>query len=158
MSSMDVKKMLEKFGDAGQYAIPALVGCHALLQGHMVEALSMAAFGYMQKVEVFKLKEWFPRDRPEPYVRGQNSREDTESFPSSHTGGAFLGVGLAFALYGAKHPLFITSVASAVLVGLSRYLNKKHWATDVLAGALIGVANGILAAKCSSLIEKIKLT
>ncbi len=142
--------MLEKFGDAGQYAIPALVGCHALWRGHIIEALSMAAFGYMQKVLVFKLKEWVPRKRPEPFVQGKNSREDTESFPSSHTGGAFLGAGLAFALHGAKHPIFITAAASAVLVGLSRYLNNKHWVTDVLAGALIGAANGILAVKCSS--------
>ncbi len=143
-------KFLETFGDVGQYAIPGLVGGYALLSGHATEAIAMGILGYIQKLEVFAIKKHFPRERPEPYVVGKISPEDTESFPSSHTGGAFLAVGLSCGLYGRTNLITITSIALALLVGASRYLSNKHWLSDVLAGALIGSVHGYAAAHCKA--------
>lgn len=147
-------KNLERFGDLGSYAIPALTGGYALISGNPVEALAMGVLGSAQKFEVFAIKRYFPKNRPEPYVVGKISPEDTESFPSSHTGGAFLAVGLAWGLYGAKNPITITAIALASLVGTSRYLSKKHWFTDIVGGALIGTVNGFAAANCKHIFYK----
>ncbi|MBI2743579.1 MAG: phosphatase PAP2 family protein [Chlamydiales bacterium] len=144
-------KVLEKFGDVGQYAIPAVIAGHALLTGSATEAIAMGVLGYVQKLEVFSIKHHFPRNRPEPYVFGKVSREDTESFPSSHTGGAFLGAGLACGLYGLTSPITVTTIALASLVGVSRCLSKKHWPTDVIGGAAIGSIHGLVAAGCRQL-------
>lgn len=144
---------LEKFGDIGQYGIPASIGGYALFTGHSIEALIMGSVGYLQGKAVFVIKQKFPRVRPEPYVRGKVSKEDTESFPSSHTGGAFLAVGLAYALYGISNPFTVIAATLASLVGLSRYLSKKHWFTDVLGGACIGFANGYLSVQCALLFK-----
>lgn len=154
-------KILEKFGDAGQYGIPALMGSYmgsyALFSGRPLEALALGVVGYIQKIEVFAIKRNFPRERPTPYVIGKISPEDTESFPSSHTGGAFLAVGLSLGLYGLTSPLTITSIALGILVGTSRYLSQKHWLTDVAAGALIGTAHGFAAAQCNYLFQMLSI-
>jgi len=144
--------LLEQFGDMGQYALPASTVVYALMSGNPVEAIAMGILGCAQKIEVSAIKRHFPRQRPKPYVEGKVSREDIESFPSSHTGGAFLAVGLAGGLYGATNPLTITIIALACLVGASRYLSEKHWLSDVIGGAVIGSVNGWLAANCKQIL------
>jgi membrane-associated phospholipid phosphatase len=152
---IEAREVLEKFGDVGQYAIPALTSGYALISGNPVEALAMGVLGYVQMREVFAIKYYFPRARPRPYVEGRESREDKESFPSSHTGGAFMAVGLAWGLYGTKNPMTITTIALASLVGISRYLSKKHWPTDIIGGALIGGIHGFAAAHCKNIFYQI---
>lgn len=139
---------LEKFGDVGQYILPAFAGGYALFSGNPMEAVAMGILGYIQKIEVFAIKHYFPRERPRPYIEGRVSQEDTESFPSSHTGGAFLAVGLTGGLYGISNLFTITIVALACLVGLSRYTSMKHWPNDIIAGAVIGTFHGWFASKC----------
>lgn len=138
-------KVLEKFGDIGAKAIPISIGACALLSGRVSEFVVGCASVYLQEIEIGAIKRFFPRDRPEPYHRGKISRQDHESFPSAHAAGAFMGVGLAYGLYGLTSPITITAIATASLVGLSRYTSKKHWATDVLAGAVIGGIHGVVA-------------
>ncbi|MBA3957007.1 MAG: phosphatase PAP2 family protein [Parachlamydiaceae bacterium] len=41
----------------------------------------------------------------------------------------------------------IVLVISAVIVAMSRYLCKKHWSTDILGGAMLGIASGYLTSK-----------
>lgn len=154
-SDLTAVDLLEKFGDVGQYLIPvATAGC-ALLSGHAVQAIALGILGCAQAFEFPYLKEHFPRDRPQPYRPGWVSPEDKESFPSSHTGGAFLAVGFTVGLYGVTSPMTITTLVLASLVGTSRYLSKKHWGSDVVVGALIGTVNGFIAANCKFLLCKI---
>lgn len=62
------------------------------------------------------------------------------SFPSGHTAQAFMGAELLRKEYGADHPLLaVGGYAVASMVGAMRVLNNKHWVTDVLAGAGIGI-------------------
>jgi membrane-associated phospholipid phosphatase len=59
------------------------------------------------------------------------------SFPSGHTSAAFTGATLIQANSG--YALGIPAVAIAALTGFSRIESRKHFPSDVLAGAAIGV-------------------
>lgn len=62
------------------------------------------------------------------------------SFPSGHTANAFLGAHLAYKEIKDSSPILAYSgYAMAALVGASRIYNNRHWVSDVLAGAGIGI-------------------
>jgi len=77
-------------------------------------------------------------------VRPDNSAEN--SFPSGHTANAFFGATILAKEY-ADRSILITiggySVAAAT--GALRILNNRHWASDVLVGAGIGIISGEVA-------------
>lgn len=62
------------------------------------------------------------------------------SFPSGHTATAFLGAHLLFKEYKDTSPwIGITGYLSATTVGCLRVRNQKHWVSDVVTGAGIGM-------------------
>ena len=65
------------------------------------------------------------------------------SFPSGHTSA---GIACATVLLRNRHPLRWLVLILAVLIALSRLYLYVHFPTDVLAGALLGVLCGLLAA------------
>lgn len=138
--------LLEKFGDVGCFALPTIVGSLAYFKGYSYIPLGITILGLAQKCIVVALKASFPRERPRPFFYGKISKQDNESFPSSHTSGAFLSLGLSYGLYGLNTST-IPLVALSSLVGLSRILSKKHWPSDVFAGAAIGFSAGWLCGK-----------
>jgi hypothetical protein len=80
----------------------------------------------------------FPLKKISSIMRPDSSAHS--SFPSGHTAQAFMGAELLRKEYGADHPLLaIGGYAVASMVGAMRVLNNKHWVTDVLAGAGIGI-------------------
>ena len=64
------------------------------------------------------------------------------SFPSGHTAASFASV-TALYLAGEKK-LWIPSLVLAVLIAFSRLYLYVHYPTDVLGGAIIGVAAGMI--------------
>ncbi len=73
-------------------------------------------------------------------MRPDGSRRN--SFPSGHTATAFCLAHMLHKEYGWRYPLVsLTGYTLASFTGLSRILNNRHWGTDVLAGALIGIAS-----------------
>ncbi len=77
------------------------------------------------------------------------------SFPSGHTATAFLAATLLHKEYSDRSPWFgIGGYWLASIVGYSRILNNRHWATDVIAGAAMGIGSVHLGYFLSDLIFK----
>jgi len=62
------------------------------------------------------------------------------SFPSGHTAQAFVAATFIHKEYGKQHRLYsVLAYTTATSVGILRILNNRHWSTDVLFGAGIGI-------------------
>ena len=111
------------------------------LEKHIIE---VAAAELLLNLTIEPLKRLFMRQRPDG---------KPESFPSSHTATSFLGSEMLRQELKDEHPVagyagYMISTSSAVL----RLYHNKHWFSDVLAGAVLGV----LAVKLSPvLMDKI---
>lgn len=84
-------------------------------------------------------------------LRPDGSRHN--SFPSGHTATAFLTATLLHKEYGSQSPWYsIGAYSAAAITGVSRILNNRHWITDVVAGAAIGIGSVHLGYYLSDLI------
>ncbi|MBK5722293.1 phosphatase PAP2 family protein [Dysgonomonas sp. Marseille-P4677] len=62
------------------------------------------------------------------------------SFPSGHTATAFMNATFMHKEYGHINPLYsVLGYSMATYTGVSRSLNNRHWLSDILAGAGIGI-------------------
>ncbi|MDF2433854.1 MAG: hypothetical protein JWP44_3485 [Mucilaginibacter sp.] len=65
---------------------------------------------------------------------------DYFSFPSGHTGAAFLAAEFLAQEYSSKSPIYtVIGYSFAVTTGIFRMYNRDHWFSDVVAGAGFGV-------------------
>lgn len=65
---------------------------------------------------------------------------NNHSFPSGHTAWAFAGAELIWQEFGVRQKwIGIAAYSVAGMTGLLRIYNNRHWTTDVLAGAGIGM-------------------
>lgn len=88
-------------------------------------------------------------------LRPDGSRHN--SFPSGHTATAFMTATMLHKEYGWKNPWFsIGGYTAAAVTGVSRLMNNRHWMTDVMAGAAIGIGSVHLGYYLSDLIFKQK--
>jgi undecaprenyl-diphosphatase len=79
--------------------------------------------------------------RHRPFEHQLGPRSSTHSFPSGHTATSFAcATVLSYYVPRLRAPLFVL----AALIGLSRVYNAMHYPTDVLAGAVLGVATALL--------------
>lgn len=87
------------------------------------------------------------RDRPDGSTNN--------SFPSGHTATAFMGATLLHHEYGYISPwISIGGYTVASVTGLMRVANNRHWASDVIAGAGIGIISAELGLVLSDLLFK----
>ena len=62
------------------------------------------------------------------------------SFPSGHTGTAFVGAHILFKEYNHVSPwISVAGYTTATITGIMRVRNNKHWVSDVIAGAGAGM-------------------
>ncbi|MFV0537883.1 MAG: phosphatase PAP2 family protein [Dysgonomonas sp.] len=86
---------------------------------------------------VVTLKKTINRTRPDG--------TDRASFPSGHTASTFAGAHILFKEYEDTSPwIGIAGYATATLTGTLRVINKKHWVSDVVTGAGIGIISAEL--------------
>ena len=79
------------------------------------------------------------------------------SFPSGHTATAFMAATMLYKEYGEISPwIGIGAYTSSTLVAVGRMMNNRHWLSDVLAGAGIGIMSTELGYFLSDLIFKKK--
>ena len=78
------------------------------------------------------------------------------SWPSGHTATAFVGATILHKEYGlTRSPWFsVAGYGVATATGVMRVLNNRHWVSDVLSGAGIGIMSGELAYALSDWIFK----
>jgi membrane-associated phospholipid phosphatase len=85
-------------------------------------------------VTVAILKEISNRTRPD--------ESDSLSFPSAHVAYAFATASVLNAFYGPK--VGVPVYALAVLTAVARMQDNRHWLTDTLGGAAVGIGFGLL--------------
>ena len=74
--------------------------------------------------------------RPRPDGSSRNS------FPSGHTATSFMVAAMLHEEYGWRSPwISFGGYAVASFTGISRIINNRHWTSDVIAGAVIGMAS-----------------
>ena len=79
------------------------------------------------------------------------------SFPSGHTATAFMTATMLTKEYGYKsHWVGISSYTLATITGLMRVANNRHWLSDVMTGAGIGILSAELGYFLADLIFKDK--
>lgn len=80
------------------------------------------------------------------------------SWPSGHTATSFVGATILHKEYGLTvSPWYsVAGYGMATATGVMRVLNNRHWVSDVLSGAGIGIMSGELAYAFSDLIFKNK--
>ena len=78
------------------------------------------------------------------------------SWPSGHTATAFVGATILHKEYGlTRSPWYsVAGYGVATATGVMRVLNNRHWVSDVLSGAGVGIMSGELAYAMSDLIFK----
>ncbi|MBQ9678382.1 MAG: phosphatase PAP2 family protein [Prevotella sp.] len=78
------------------------------------------------------------------------------SWPSGHTATAFVGATILHKEYGlTRSPWYsIAGYGVATATGVMRVLNNRHWISDVLSGAGIGIMSGELAYAISDFLFK----
>lgn len=103
-----------------------------------VGALGAGAIAHLLKLLV-------GRTRPELWLGPFHyAHGSANSFPSGHTVGAFALAGVL--LFGARsYALRIIAILLAIGVGLSRILAFRHWTSDVVASAFLGLLAAWLA-------------
>ncbi len=79
------------------------------------------------------------------------------SFPSGHTATSFMTATMLHMEYGWRSPWFsIGAYTVATASGVSRILNNKHWMTDIIGGAAVGIGAVHLGYYLTDLIFKEK--
>ena len=94
------------------------------------------------------LKYGIGRARPDENLgaRSFKTLSSRDSFPSGHTAFAFAAAA-AFTEHYSETWVQVTAYGLATLTGLSRMEQNVHWASDVVAGALIGTTIGKLVTR-----------
>lgn len=115
---------------AGYFALYGVKTEHNLLQRTLTAAtayLVMAAIVNTMKYTI-------------PVLRPDGSAWN--SFPSGHTATAFTGAHLLFREYKCVSPwIGIAGYTVATATGIMRMMNRRHWFSDVITGAGIGIVS-----------------
>jgi len=125
--------VIEQGGDIGSILLPAGAVAGALLAKDN-RGLGQFAGAYASTMTVvYVLKPTIDRTRPDG---------GHHSFPSGHTASAFAGAAFIQRRYGWR--VGGPAYALASFVGVSRVEAKRHHPSDVVAGAVIGIAANLV--------------
>ncbi len=126
-------RTLETVGDIGQIVLP-ITAISATMFNKDLKGFSEFAYSYLLSTgSVQLLKHTIHRERP---------NHGDQSFPSGHTANGFVAASFLQFRYGWQYGA--PAYAAAAVTGYSRIQAKKHWTTDVLVGAAIGIGASFL--------------
>lgn len=107
------------------------------------EAWSMVEAAGFSSVSTYLLKYATGRERPNETSRNDEWRSGGDSFPSLHASAAF-AIGTVLAESGGEDYRWIRRAIGYGVAGATAYVrvhDNVHWASDVVAGAAIGIAS-----------------
>jgi membrane-associated phospholipid phosphatase len=128
-----------RLSDNERMADLGLHGTEALIIGNLTGAVLKGIFG--------RARPYVDPEDPNPFQfklgRGFTRNDDYRSFPSGHTVAGFAAASAVFTETRRWWPDYAWLIGpvmygGATLIGVSRMYNNKHWASDVITGALIG--------------------
>ncbi|WP_338407411.1 phosphatase PAP2 family protein [uncultured Flavobacterium sp.] len=101
------------------------------------QTINIAIANVIMVTVIYSLKNTFGAERPD--------HSDNLSFPSGHTATAFTNAALLYYEYKDSDLWYASSgFLFATATGILRIANNKHYTSDVLAGAGIGLASGLI--------------
>lgn len=119
----------------------ALLGTSYALMGIMVNTLKYTVVS--PRPDIYDEYVYYGNPRQ---LSAKTNPKSFNSFPSGHTATAFMGAELARLEYGEDYPLIaVGAYALAAGTGFLRVWNERHWFTDVLAGAGLGILSARMA-------------
>lgn len=105
---------------------------------------------FMQRVIIIALSESILNSFVQPFKkvirrRRPGSLFKYNSFPSGHTATSFCGAAiLHHEIKGHSFPLSITGYGFAIVTAVLRLYKRKHWFSDIVAAAVIGIVSARL--------------
>jgi undecaprenyl-diphosphatase len=146
VESDSVEEVIRIINRLGGGLNPALVVLFFLFAGTLYRhrpwsryGVDMAFAGAAAGVSVQIVKYAAGRTRPELWLGPfHHARISATSFPSGHTVGAFALAGVLL-LTSPSKTLRVVAFVLAAAIGMARILAFRHWASDVLASAIIGL-------------------
>jgi membrane-associated phospholipid phosphatase len=150
-SVQDTIRIANRFGGGMN---PAMVVLFFLIAGVVYRhhrwiayGVAMAFAGAAAGVAVQIVKYTAGRTRPELWLGPfHHARAAATSFPSGHTVGAFALAGVLM-LSSPSRTMRIAAFLLALSVAVSRVMAFRHWTSDVLASALIGMILAAIAVR-----------
>lgn len=128
-----------------------LAGVAFRLQRWIWYGIAMAIAGAAAGILVQVVKYAVGRTRPELWLGPfHHARASATSFPSGHTVGAFALAGVLI-LRSRSNALRVGAILLALAVAVSRILAFRHWPSDVIASAAIGLFCAAIVTEASSL-------
>jgi len=127
---------------AGTWAVGELAGRGEVADAALHVGAALAAGGVMNGALKYSVGRERPSETADPHrFRPFADQNRWQSFPSGHTVVAF---SLASAVSEEARAPWVTALAygGAAAVAWSRVYEDKHWASDVTAGAIIGIVAG----------------
>ena len=120
-------------------AFVAVCGIYLGRERWLRTAVAMLCAGLAGGLLVRALKQGVARARPELWIGPFKTADPgSGSFPSGHTMSAFVIAGVIWFSTESK-PIRAGAAAIALMVAFARVLNFRHWPSDVLASALLGI-------------------
>ena len=133
-SSFSQSKTLETSGDVLLFVMPVVALGSTLIKGDKKGTWQFTKGFVVNQALTFGLKVIIDKQRP--------NMENFDSFPSGHTSTTFQSAAFIHKRYGIEYGIPAYILAS--YTGFTRWSEKKHDFTDVLAGAVIGVGSSYL--------------
>ncbi|HWS72978.1 MAG TPA: phosphatase PAP2 family protein [Thermoanaerobaculia bacterium] len=113
-------------------------------------AVAMTFAGVVAGLSVQAVKYLAGRTRPELWLGPfHHTRVSATSFPSGHTVGAFALLGVLIWTSPSK-AMRVVAFLVAAAIGLGRILAFRHWTSDVLASAIIGLGVAYLVTRVTT--------